>query len=83
MKSVKIAALARVVRLCGGHVRGGNSPGSRFIVKELIRRQGCKFTIFKIPTLFFRALHCLVRAQNWGWLGFWRWVGVLDLNFKG
>ena len=35
MKSVKIAALARVVRLCAGHVRGENSLGSRYVMKEL------------------------------------------------
>ena len=37
LKSVKIAMSATVVRLSAGHIRGENSSGSRYIVKDLIR----------------------------------------------
>ena len=33
--------LANVVRLRAGHVRGENSPGSRYVVKELIITTPC------------------------------------------
>lgn len=32
---VKIATLAQVFRLCADHVRGENSPGGKYVVKEL------------------------------------------------
>ena len=35
LKSVKIATLATVVWLHTGHVKGENSPGSRYVVKAL------------------------------------------------
>ena len=36
MKSVKIAVSAMVVRLHADHVRGKNSPGSKYVMKELM-----------------------------------------------
>ena len=35
LTSVKIATSATVVRLRAGHLRGENSLGSRYVVKEL------------------------------------------------
>ena len=35
-ENVKIATLATVVRLCADHFKGGNSPSSKYVMKELM-----------------------------------------------